>query len=105
MKTVPLDPATPKQTVIINEDLSPHDKERHLSCLNRNKDVFAFAWSALDLVGVSHTIIKHSLGIDPSVRPKNQRLRKMSDEKIEAAKDEVHHLLEAKFIEPIAYPT
>jgi hypothetical protein len=29
----------------------------------------------------------------------------MSDEKTEAAKAEVHHLLEAKFIEPIAYPT
>jgi hypothetical protein len=29
----------------------------------------------------------------------------MSDEKTEAAKAEVHHLLEANFIEPIAYPT
>ena len=64
-----------------------------------------FAWSALDLVGVSRSIIEHSLGIDPSVRPKKQRLRKMSDEKTEAAKAEVHRLLEAKFIEPVAYPT
>jgi hypothetical protein len=39
------------------------------------------------------------------VRPKKQRLRKMSDEKTEVAKAEVHRLLEAKFIEPIAYPT
>jgi hypothetical protein len=37
--------------------------------------------------------------------PKKQKLHKMSVEKIEAAKAEVHHLLEAKFIEPIAYPT
>jgi hypothetical protein len=29
----------------------------------------------------------------------------MFDEKTEAAKAEVHHVLEAKFIEPIAYPT
>jgi hypothetical protein len=29
----------------------------------------------------------------------------MSDEKTEAAKAEVHRLLEANFIEPIAYPT
>jgi hypothetical protein len=56
-------------------------------------------------VGVSRAIIEHSLGIDPSIRPKKQRLRKMSDEKTEAAKAEVHCLLEAKFIEPIAYPT
>jgi hypothetical protein len=71
--------------------------------LSKNKDVFA--WSALDLVGVSRSIIEHSLGIDPSVRPKKQRLRKMSDEKTEAAKAEVHRLLEAKFIESVAYPT
>jgi hypothetical protein len=45
------------------------------------------------------------MGIDPSVRPKKQRLRKMSDEKTEAAKAEVHRLLEANFIEPVAYPT
>jgi hypothetical protein len=79
MKIVPLDPATPKQTVMISEDLTPHDEERLLSCLSHNKDVFT--WSALDLVGVSRAIIKHSLGIDASVRPKKQRLRKMSDEK------------------------
>jgi hypothetical protein len=39
------------------------------------------------------------------VRPKKQRLRKMSDEKTEAAKAEVHCLLEVNFIEPVAYPT
>jgi hypothetical protein len=89
--------------VIISKDLTSRDKEKLISYLSRNKDVFA--WSALDLVGVSRSIIEHSLGIDPSVRPKKQRLRKMSDEKTEAAKAEVHRLLEAKFIEPIAYPT
>jgi hypothetical protein len=45
------------------------------------------------------------LGIDPSVRPKKQWLRKMSDEKTEAAKAEVHRLLDANFIEPVVYPT
>jgi hypothetical protein len=102
-KTVPLDPATPKQTAIISEDLTSQDEEKLISCLSRNKDVFA--WSALDLVGVSCTVIEHSLGIDPSVHPKKQLLRKMSNEKIEAAKAKVHRLLEANFIEPVAYPT
>jgi hypothetical protein len=93
-KTVPLDQATPKQMVIISEDLTSHDEERLLSCLSKNKVVFV--WSALDLVGVSRSIIEHSLGIDPSVRPKKQRLHKMSDEKTEAAKAEVHRLLKGK---------
>jgi hypothetical protein len=48
-KAVPLDPATPKQTIVISEYLTSRDEEKHLSCLSRNKDVFA--WSALDLVG------------------------------------------------------
>jgi hypothetical protein len=39
-KTVPLDPATPKQTVIISEDLTSQDEEKLISCLSRNKDVF-----------------------------------------------------------------
>jgi ribonuclease HI len=39
------------------------------------------------------------------VRPKKQWLRKMSDEKTEATKAEVHRLLEANFIEAVAYPT
>jgi hypothetical protein len=102
-KVVPLYPAMPKQTVVISEDLTSRDEEKLLSCISRNKDVFA--WSALDLVGVSRSIIEHILGIDSSVRPKKQRLWKMSDEKTEAAKAEVHRLLEARFIEPIAYPT
>jgi hypothetical protein len=102
-KTVPLDPATPKQTVIISENLTSQDEEKLISCLSRNKDVFA--WFALDLVKVSRTVIEHGLGIDPSVRPKKQRLRKMSDEKTETANAEVHRLLEANFIEPIANPT
>jgi hypothetical protein len=73
-KVVPLDPATPRQTVIISEDLTSQDEEKLISCLSRNKDVFA--WSALDLVGVSRSIIEHNLGIDPSVRPKNNDYEK-----------------------------
>jgi hypothetical protein len=48
---VPLDQATPKQTVTISEDLTSQEEEKLLCCLSKNKDVFA--WSALDLVGVS----------------------------------------------------
>ena len=71
---VSLEPATPKQTVLVSEDLLPNEEARLLSCLNRNTNFFA--WSALDLVGVSHTIIEHSLGIDSYVRPRKQKLRK-----------------------------
>jgi hypothetical protein len=79
------------------------EEERLLCCCNRRKDVFA--WSTIDLVGVNCTIIEHNLGIYPAVCPKKQKLQKMSNEKTEAAKAGVHRILEAKFIEPIDYPT
>jgi hypothetical protein len=34
MKAVPLDPATPKQTVVISEDLTSRDEEKLISCLS-----------------------------------------------------------------------
>jgi hypothetical protein len=43
-KTIPLDPVTPKQTVMINKDMTSRDEEKLISCLSQNKDVFA--WSA-----------------------------------------------------------
>jgi hypothetical protein len=46
--------------------------------LFNNKDVFA--WSANDLCGVNRDVIEHSLNVDPSFRPRKQRLRKMSDD-------------------------
>ena len=78
-------------------------EESLLSCLNLNKDIFV--WSAMALIGIRRTIIEHSLGTDPVVRHKKQKLQKISDEKTEAEKAEVHSLLEAKFIEPIDYAT
>jgi hypothetical protein len=54
--------------VVISEDLTSQDEEKLISWLSQNKDVFA--WSTLDLVGVSRSIIELDLGINPSVRPK-----------------------------------
>jgi hypothetical protein len=67
-KKVTLDPSVLNQTVLISEDLSQVEEDMLLSCLNRNKDVFA--WSTLDLVGVSCAIIAHGSSTDPSIRSK-----------------------------------
>jgi hypothetical protein len=42
--------------------------------------------------------------VSPSVRPKKQKLCKMSEEKVEAVKAEVQRLLDAGFIREVAYP-
>jgi hypothetical protein len=58
-----------------------------LSLLDKNNDVFA--WQNSDLTGVSRDIIEHKLQVNPSVKPRKQKLHKMSDEKVAAVKVEV----------------
>jgi hypothetical protein len=58
-----------------------------LSLLDKNNDVFA--WRNSDLTGVSRDIIEHKLQVNPSVKPRKQKLHKMSDEKVAAVKVEV----------------
>jgi hypothetical protein len=55
-------------------------------------------------VGISRDIIEHRLQVSPSGGPKKQNLRKMSEEKVEAAKAEVQRLLDAGFIREVVYP-
>jgi hypothetical protein len=70
--------------------------------LFNNKAVFA--WTANDLCGVNRDVIEHSLNVDPSFRPRKQRLRKMSDDKVEGARNEVKRLLSAGVIREVTYP-
>jgi hypothetical protein len=61
--------------------------------LFHNKDVFS--WSVDDLCGVDRSIIEYSLNVDPNIiRPRKQKLRKMSDDKDEDAKIEVKKILQ-----------
>jgi hypothetical protein len=65
---------------------------------------YVFAWSANDLYGVNRDVIEHSLNVDPSFRPRKQRLRKMSDDKAEGAPNKVKRLLSAGVIREVKYP-
>ena len=82
---------------------SPRKKKELLEFLRKNQDVFA--WSASDLRGVSRDIIEHRLDINPNIKPKKQKLRKMADEKVAAVKAEVQRLLDANVIREVKYPT
>jgi hypothetical protein len=89
--------------VTISQDLTPEEEKDLLSFFDKDNDVFA--WKTSDLTGVSRDIIEHKLEVNPSARPKKQRLRKMSDEKVATAKAEVQKLLDAGFIHEVYYPS
>jgi hypothetical protein len=101
-KRVLLDAMVLDQTVVIGSDLSADEEANLVQFLQKNKDVFA--WSAKDLTDVDRSFIEHKLNIDPSVKPRKQKLRKMSDDKVVAVKLEVQRLLDATFIREVMYP-
>ena len=71
--------------------------------LRSNKDVFA--WSSNDLGGVNRDIIEHKLDIDPKLRLKKQKLRKLVEDRVHAAKAKVQRLLDAKVIREVQFTT
>jgi hypothetical protein len=101
-KKVPLDQRVPDRTICIGTEASQQEQVELLAFLNKNSDVFT--WSTSDLVRVSRDIIKHRLQVGTSARPKNQKLHKMSEEKVEAAKARIQRLLDVGFIREVAYP-
>jgi hypothetical protein len=93
---VPLDPRVPDRTICIGAEMSPEEQAELLQFLNKNSDIFA--WSASDLIGVNRDVIEHKLQVNLRAKPKKQKLRKMSDEKVEVAWADVQCLLDAGFI-------
>jgi hypothetical protein len=90
------------QRVLLGSQLSDEQEKTLITFLFNNKDVFA--WTANDLCGVNRDVIEHSFNVDPSFRPRKQRLRKMYDDKAEGARNEVKRLLSAGVIREVKYP-
>jgi hypothetical protein len=82
-----LDPRVPDKTVYVGIEANMQEQVEILSFLDKNSDVFT--WSTSDLVGVSRDVIEHQLQVSLNARPKKQKLHKMMEEKVEAAKAEV----------------
>jgi hypothetical protein len=87
--------------VCIRAEISPHEQVELLQFLDKNSEVFA--WSTSNLVGVSGEVIEYKLQVNPNAKPKKHKLRKMSEEKIEAVKAEVQRRLDVGFIREVTY--
>jgi hypothetical protein len=96
-----LDPRVSDKTVCMSAEASQEEQAKLLSFLDKNSDVFA--WSTFDLMGVSRDILEYWVHVSPSVRPKKQKLHKMVEEKVKAAKAEVQRLVDVGFIREVKY--
>jgi hypothetical protein len=99
---VVLDTRVPDRAVCLSTEMSLQEQVELLQFLNKNSDVFV--WSTSDLVGVSKEVIELKQHINLNMRPRKQKLHKMSEEKVEAMKAEVQHLLDVGFIREVSYP-
>src|SRR5688572_18141002 len=91
-----------EQRVLLGSQLSEEKEKTLLRFLFNNKDVFA--WSANDLCGVNRDVIEHFLNVYPTIRPRKQKLWKMSDDKAEGARNKVKRLLSVGVIREVTYP-
>jgi hypothetical protein len=91
-----------EQKVLLGSQLSDEQEKTLLKSLFKKKDVFA--WSANDLCGVNRDVIEYSLNVDLTIRPRKQKLWKMSDDKTEGARNKVKRLLSAGVIREVTYP-
>jgi len=92
----------PDKMVTINATLSPRKKKRFSSSSARIK---MFLHGPPVTYGVSAEISLSIAYINPNIKSKKQKLRKMTDEKVAAVKAEVQRLLDANVIREVKYPT
>ncbi|XP_072086573.1 uncharacterized protein [Arachis hypogaea] len=64
-----------------------------------------FAWTPSDMPGIDPHIINHRLAINSSIRPVQQKKRKLGEEKKRASLEETQKLINAEFIKEIRFTT
>ena len=86
----------------VGAQLPLQEREQLVELLRRNVDVFA--WDAYEAPGLDPKFIYHYLNANPSVTPKKQPPRRLSNEHVEAVKSEVIKLKQAGAIKEVFYP-
>ena len=78
------------------------EKEQLIDLLRRNVDVFA--WDAYEAPRVDPNFICHHLNVNPSITPRRKLPWRPSKEHVEAVKNEVTKLKQARAIKEVFYP-
>nr|ABA93911.1 retrotransposon protein, putative, Ty3-gypsy subclass, expressed [Oryza sativa Japonica Group] len=99
---VQIDDADPTKLISQGDDMGEEEVESILEVLKKNIDIFA--WSPDVVGGVPADLIMHHLAVKPDIKPRKQKLRKMSADRQEAAKAEVQKLLRTGVIQEIDHP-
>ncbi|KAL0404056.1 UNVERIFIED_CONTAM: Transposon Ty3-G Gag-Pol polyprotein [Sesamum radiatum] len=99
--TVELIPGDPDKITKVGSKMKEDVREQVISCLRKNKDIFA--WAPQDLEGIDPGVITHHLNLDPTIRPIKQKKRHFEPEKDKIIPGEVDKLLAAGHIREIQF--
>ena len=86
----------------IRSQLPQQEREELIEFLKQNIDVFA--WNTYKAPEVNPEFICHHLNVNPSIVPKKQPHRRPSKQHIEAVREEVTKLKQARAIKEVFYP-
>lgn len=103
LEEIQLVPSQSNRTIWVVVDLSLEVKHKLITCLSRNKNVFA--WSVQKIRGISLKIMEHKLNILAEARSVKQKKRYFGLEKDKVIRAEITKLLEAGYIREVQFPT
>ena len=83
----------PDKHTYVSSLLSEEEKEQLRQVLLNNIDVFA--WTHLDMTGISPMHASHKLNVAPSSRPIRQRVRRFHPNRHQIIQAEIDNLLDA----------
>ncbi|KAL0456264.1 UNVERIFIED_CONTAM: hypothetical protein Slati_0965600 [Sesamum latifolium] len=69
--TVELIPGDPDKVTKIGSKMKECVRDQVVSCLRKNKDIFA--WTPQVLEGIDPAVITHHLNLNPTIRPVKQK--------------------------------
>ena len=85
----------------IGTKLPTSEKEKMISFLRVNQDVFA--WKHEDMPGINRKIIHHHLNVNPECKPVQKKQRIFAPKHNKVVIEEVEKLLGADFIKEVFY--
>ena len=91
----------PERFFQVGAQLPLQEREQLVELLRRNVDVFV--WDAYEVPGLDPKFICHHLNVNPSVTPRKQPPRRLSNEHVEAVKSKVFKLKQTGAIKEVFY--
>src|SRR4051812_7506744 len=86
-------PTDPDKTICIYAHLPEEQASALLAFLHEEWNIFS--WCPVDMPGVPREFAEHALQIYPNTKPVKQVLRRFSEQKCRAIREEVNRLLDA----------